>query len=122
MTTSKRNTMGGGQSRDVGLDVDHRLRMKFLGGQVTTVARLVAYREADETSGLTEISDDLMTGHRSRSSSFGVRFHRATYARGVAQRLANPHASDANWGNTAGRNRPSGGQDSILDTNSGPMS
>ena len=48
--------MGDGQKGDLRLDFDRRVRLTFLGSQVTTDAGLLAYRELDEKFGLTEMS------------------------------------------------------------------
>ena len=56
--------MGDGQNGDLRLGFDRRLRLKFLGSQVTTDAGLLAYRELDETFGLTELADDLLGDSR----------------------------------------------------------
>jgi len=56
--------MGDGQNGDLRLDFDRRLKLKFLGSQVTTDAGLLAYRELDETFGLTEVADSLLTDSR----------------------------------------------------------
>ena len=56
--------MGDGQNGDLRVDFDRRLRLKFLGSKVTTDAGLLAYRELDETFGLTELADDLLGDSR----------------------------------------------------------
>jgi hypothetical protein len=56
--------MGDGQNGNLRLDFDRRVRLKFLGSQVTTDAGLLAYRELDETFGLTEVVDGLLTDRR----------------------------------------------------------
>lgn len=43
--------MGDCQHEDLGVSLDSRLKLKFLGSQVTTDAGLLAYRELDEMPG-----------------------------------------------------------------------
>ena len=43
---------------------DGRLKLKFLGIQVTTDAGLVAYRELDKALGLTEVGAEVLTDVR----------------------------------------------------------
>ena len=59
--------MGDTKNDDLRVQFDRRLKLKFLGSQVTTDAGLLAYRELDETLGLTQIDAESL--HDSRLGS-----------------------------------------------------
>ena len=56
--------MGDCQNRDLRVQFDRRLRLNLLGSKVSNDAELLAYRELDETIGLTEMADDLLGDRR----------------------------------------------------------
>ena len=56
--------MGDAKNDDLRVSFDSRLKLKFLGSQVTTDAGLLAYRELDETLGLTEMAPDVLEDSR----------------------------------------------------------
>ena len=56
--------MGDRQNRDLRVQFDRRLNLKFLGSKVTTDAGLLAYRELDEALGLSEMSEEVLTDSR----------------------------------------------------------
>ena len=60
--------MGDTKKDDLRVGFDSRLKLKFLGSQLTTDAGLLAYRELDETLGLTEMGSDLLTDSRQGSN------------------------------------------------------
>ena len=56
--------MGDAKMDDLRVSFDSRLKLKFLGSQITTDAGLLAYRELDEVLGLTEMGTDVLTDSR----------------------------------------------------------
>jgi hypothetical protein len=56
--------MGDCQNKDLRVGFDSRLKLKFLGSQVTTDAGLLPFRELDEALGLTEIGADSLQDSR----------------------------------------------------------
>jgi DDE family transposase len=60
--------MGDCQIEDLRAGFDSRLKLKFLGSQVTTDAGLLAYRELDEALGLTGMASVVLTDSRQGSN------------------------------------------------------
>ncbi len=56
--------MGDANNDDLRVSFDSRLKLNFLGSQITTNAGLLAYRELDEAVGLTEMASDLLGDSR----------------------------------------------------------
>jgi hypothetical protein len=56
--------MGDCQNEDLRVDFDSRLKLKFVGSQVTSDAGLLAYRELDEALGLTEQGAEVLADSR----------------------------------------------------------
>ena len=56
--------MGETMNDDLQVSFDSRLRVKFIGRKVTTDAGLLAYREIDETLGLTGMGLEMLTDSR----------------------------------------------------------
>ena len=53
--------MGDAKNSDLRVSFDNRVRIKFIRSKVTTDAGLLAYRELDETLGLTGTGSDMLT-------------------------------------------------------------
>ncbi len=56
--------MGDAKKDALRVGFDSRLKLKFLGSQMTTDAGLLAYRELDEALGLTEKGAELLQDSR----------------------------------------------------------
>jgi len=61
--------MGDCQKGDLWVGFDRRLKLKFLGRQITSDAGLLALCELDETLGLTEIGAETLTDSRQGATS-----------------------------------------------------
>ena len=57
------------QNRNLWVDFDRRLKLKFLVSKVTTDAELIAYHELDEVLGLSEMSEEVLTDSRMGSTN-----------------------------------------------------
>jgi hypothetical protein len=60
--------MGDCQNKDLRVGFDSRLKLKFLGSQITTDAGLLAYRELDATLGLTDMAHNALKDSRAGSN------------------------------------------------------
>ncbi len=60
--------MGAGQSEDLRVQFDRRLKLKFLGSKGATDTALLADRELDEAFALTEMVQDTFEDSRSSTA------------------------------------------------------
>ena len=60
--------MGDANEDDLQVGFDSRLKLQFVGSQVTTDAALLAYRELDEALGLTEMGTEVLSDSRQGSN------------------------------------------------------
>ena len=60
--------MGEGKNCPLRVNFDSRLKLRFIGSKVTSDAGLLAYRELDETLGLTEFGADVLADLRQGSN------------------------------------------------------
>jgi hypothetical protein len=58
------NPTDAGKKQTLRVTFDSRLKLEFHGSKVTSDAGLLAYRELDETSGLTDLGEDLLSDWR----------------------------------------------------------
>ena len=58
------NPTGAGKKPGLRMAFDSRLKLEFYGSKVTSDAGLLAYRELDETLGLTEMSGEVLGDSR----------------------------------------------------------
>ena len=65
--------MGDAKQDDLRVGFDSRLKLKFLGSQITTDAGLLAYRELDETLDLTALgAESLQDSRLGRNKQHGL--------------------------------------------------
>jgi hypothetical protein len=65
--------MGDAKQDDLRVGFDCRLKLKFLGSQITTDAGLLAYRALDETVGLTALgAESLQDSRLGRNKQHGL--------------------------------------------------
>ena len=65
--------MGDCQNRDLGVQFDRCLKLKFLGSKITNDAGLLAYRELDEAFRLTEKAADVVEdSHVGKNKQHGI--------------------------------------------------
>ncbi len=76
--------MGEAKTDDLRFHFDKRIRLKFIGSQVTSDAGLLAYRELDDELGLTEMGTQVLTDSRfgrNKQHSLKALLRQSTYSR-----------------------------------------